>query len=50
MDLTLTSSEHSKKHLLNTILQKVDQRTNQVGELKLKNQLKYYLKEQILNL
>jgi glycosyltransferase involved in cell wall biosynthesis len=35
MDLTLTSSEHSKSTFINTILQKVDQRTNQViGELK----------------
>jgi glycosyltransferase involved in cell wall biosynthesis len=35
MDLTLTSSEHSKSTFVNTILQKVDQRTNQVvGELK----------------
>jgi glycosyltransferase involved in cell wall biosynthesis len=30
MDLILTSSEHSKKVFLNTVLQKVDQRTNQV--------------------
>ncbi len=30
MDLTLTSSEHSKKVFLDTVLQKVDQRTNQV--------------------
>ena len=36
MDLTLTSSEHSKSTFINTILQKVDQRTNQVvGELKI---------------
>jgi hypothetical protein len=35
MDLTLTSSEHSKKVFLDTVLQKVDQRTNQViGEVK----------------
>jgi len=35
MDLTLTSSEHSKKVFLSTTLQKVDQRTNQViGEIK----------------
>jgi glycosyltransferase involved in cell wall biosynthesis len=35
MNLTLTSSEHSKKTFLSTILQKVDQRTNQViGEVK----------------
>jgi len=35
MNLTLTSSEHSKKTFLNTILQKIDQRTNQViGEVK----------------
>ena len=35
MNLTLTSSEHSKKIFLNTALQKVDQRTNQViGEVR----------------
>jgi glycosyltransferase involved in cell wall biosynthesis len=35
MDLTLTSSEHSKKTFLNTTFQKVDQRTNQViGDVK----------------
>jgi len=35
MDLVLTSSEHSKNTFLNTVLQKVDQRTNHVmGELK----------------
>jgi len=35
MDLVLTSSEHSKNVLLNTIAQKVDQRTNQVvGDIK----------------
>jgi hypothetical protein len=35
MDLTLVSSEHSKKVFLDTVLQKVDQRTNQViGEVK----------------
>jgi hypothetical protein len=35
MNLTLVSSEHSKKTFLNTVLQKVDQRTNQViGEVK----------------
>jgi glycosyltransferase involved in cell wall biosynthesis len=36
MNLTLTSSEHSKKVFLDTVLQKVDQRTNQViGEVKI---------------
>ena len=36
MDLTLTSSEHSKKVFINTVLQKVDQRTNQpIGEAKI---------------
>jgi len=30
MNLTLTSSEHSKKIFLDTVMQKVDQRTNQV--------------------
>jgi hypothetical protein len=35
MNLTLVSSEHSKKTFLNTTLQKIDQRTNQViGEVK----------------
>jgi hypothetical protein len=35
MDVTLTSSEHSKKTFLSTVFQKVDQRTNQViGEAK----------------
>ena len=35
MDLTLTSSEHSKNVFINTVLAKVDQRTNQqVGEAK----------------
>ena len=35
MNLTLTSSEHSKETFLKTILQKIDQRTNQqVGEAK----------------
>jgi hypothetical protein len=35
MDLTLVSSEHSKKTFLETALQKVDQRTNQViGEVR----------------
>jgi glycosyltransferase involved in cell wall biosynthesis len=35
MDLTLTSSEHSKSTFINTVLSKVDQRTNQqVGEAK----------------
>jgi len=36
MNLVLTSSEHSKKTFIDTVLQKVDQRTNQViGEAKL---------------
>ena len=36
MNLVLTSSEHSKKTFINTILQKVDQRTNQpIGEAKI---------------
>ena len=36
MDLVLTSSEHSKKTFINTVLQKVDQRTNQpIGEAKI---------------
>jgi len=35
MDLTLTSSEHSKKVFIDTVLAKVDQRTNQqIGEAK----------------
>ena len=35
MNLTLVSSEHSKKVFLNTVLQKVDQRTNQaIGEVR----------------
>ena len=35
MNLTLVSSEHSKKVFLDTVLQKVDQRTNQViGEVR----------------
>jgi hypothetical protein len=35
MNLVLTSSEHSKKTFIDTVLQKVDQRTNQVvGEAK----------------
>jgi len=35
MDLTLVSSNHSKETFLRTVLQKVDQRTNQViGEIK----------------
>jgi glycosyltransferase involved in cell wall biosynthesis len=41
MNLTLTSSEHSKKVFLNTVLQKVDQRTNQViGEVKVDRPIK----------
>jgi glycosyltransferase involved in cell wall biosynthesis len=40
MDLTLTSSEHSKQTFVNTILSKVDQRTNQqVGEVKVEKPL-----------
>jgi len=36
MNLVLTSSEHSKKTFIDTVLQKVDQRTNQqVGEVKI---------------
>ena len=36
MNLVLTSSEHSKKTFLDTIMQKVDQRTNQpIGEAKI---------------
>jgi hypothetical protein len=35
MDLVLTSSEHSKKTFIDTVLQKIDQRTNQpIGEAK----------------
>ena len=35
MNLVLTSSEHSKKTFIDTVLQKVDQRTNQpIGEVK----------------
>jgi len=41
MNLTLTSSEHSKKIFLDTVLQKVDQRTNQViGEVKVEKPIK----------
>ena len=40
MDLTLTSSEHSKQTFINTILSKVDQRTNQqIGEVKVEKPL-----------
>ena len=40
MDLTLTSSEHSKQTFINTVLSKVDQRTNQqVGEVKVEKPL-----------
>jgi len=40
MDLTLTSSEHSKQTFINTVLQKVDQRTNQqLGEAKVEKPL-----------
>jgi hypothetical protein len=36
MNLTLTSSEHSKETFLKTIFQKIDQRTNQqIGEIKI---------------
>jgi hypothetical protein len=36
MNLVLTSSEHSKKTFIDTVLQKVDQRTNQpIGEAKI---------------
>ena len=36
MDLVLTSSEHSKKTFIDTVLAKVDQRTNQqIGEVKI---------------
>ena len=41
MNLTLTSSEHSKKVFLDTNMQKVDQRTNQViGEVKVEKPIK----------
>jgi hypothetical protein len=41
MNLTLVSSEHSKKVFLNTVLQKVDQRTNQtIGEVKVEKPIK----------
>jgi hypothetical protein len=40
MNLVLTSSEHSKKTFLDTVMQKVDQRTNQVlGETKIEKEL-----------
>jgi hypothetical protein len=40
MNLVLTSSEHSKNTFINTAMQKVDQRTNQVlGELKIEKQI-----------
>jgi glycosyltransferase involved in cell wall biosynthesis len=40
MDLTLTSSEHSKSTFVNTVLSKVDQRTNQpVAEIKVEKPL-----------
>ncbi len=40
MDLTLTSSEHSKSTFVNTVLSKVDQRTNQqIGEVKVEKPL-----------
>jgi hypothetical protein len=40
MNLVLTSSEHSKKTFIDTVLQKVDQRTNQViGEAKLEKHI-----------
>jgi hypothetical protein len=40
MNLVLTSSEHSKNTFINTVMQKVDQRTNQVlGELKIEKQI-----------
>ena len=36
MNLVLTSSEHSKKTFIDTVLQKIDQRTNQqIGEVKI---------------
>jgi len=41
MNLILASSEHSKKTFLDTVMQKVDQRTNQVvGETKIEKELK----------
>jgi len=41
MNLVLTSSEHSKKTFINTVLQKVDQRTNQpIGEVKIETPIK----------
>jgi len=41
MNLVLTSSEHSKKTFINTVLQKVDQRTNQpIGEVKVEKPIK----------
>jgi hypothetical protein len=40
MNLVLTSSEHSKNTFINTVMQKIDQRTNQVlGELKIEKPL-----------
>jgi len=40
MNLTLTSSEHSKKTFLNTIFDKVDQRTNQpLGQVKVEKSI-----------
>jgi len=40
MNLILASSEHSKKTFLDTVMQKVDQRTNQVvGETKIEKEL-----------
>ena len=40
MDLVLSSSEHSKKTFLDTILSKVDQRTNQqIGEVKIEKSI-----------
>jgi len=44
MDLTLTSSEHSKQTFINTVLTKVDQRTNQqIGEVKVEKPLEVLL-------
>jgi glycosyltransferase involved in cell wall biosynthesis len=44
MNLTLTSSEHSKKVFLDTVLQKIDQRTNQViGEVKVEKPVEVLL-------
>ena len=41
MNLVLTSSEHSKKTFIDTVLQKVDQRTNQpIGEAKIEKPIK----------